>query len=191
MDDSLKKPASFDPARFRMGGTKSAEPTVHKVLTAVPTGKPGKQQFVRTHPDVEWRTECGLLKLEGDERPYIVDREAAQYVALDVKHVQLRLGIDRQGNLFLWPVPLPATDIAENAWNLSQRQIADLAERRWVRMTSNRTIGAYEAFEAGGEIPEPTWPELTFAEILEIAFGHGHVIDDRDHPALRTLRGEL
>ena len=191
MDDNSKKPASFDPARFRMGGTTSAEPPARKVLTAVPTGKPGKQQFVRTRVGDEWRAECGLLKLEGDERPYIVDREAAQYVALDIKHVQLRLGIDRQGNLFLWPVPLPAADIAENTWNLSQRQIADLAERRWVRMTSNRTIGAYEGFEAGAEIPEPTWPELTFAEILEIAFGHGHVIDDRDHPALRTLRGEL
>ena len=191
MGDISKKPASFDPARFRIGGTTSAEPPVRKVLTAVPTGKPGKQQFFRTRVGDDWRTECGLLKLEGDERPYIVDREAAQYVALDIKHVQLRLGIDRQGNVFLWPVPLPPTDIAENTWNLSQRQIADLSERRWVRMTSNRTIGAYEAFEAGGEIPEPTWPELTFAEILEIAFGHGHVIDDRDHPALRTLRGEL
>jgi hypothetical protein len=191
MDDMPKKPASFDPARFRMGGTTSVEPPVRKVLTAVPTGKPGKQQFVRTRVGDEWRAECGLLKLEGDERPYIVDREAAQYVALDIKHVQLRLGIDRQGNLFLWSVPLPAKDIVENSWNLSQRQIADLAEKRWVRMTSNRTIGAYEAFEAGAEIPEPTWPDLTFAEILEIAFGHGHVIDDRDHPALRTLRGEL
>ena len=107
MDDMPKKPASFDPARFRMGGTTSAEPPVRKVLTAVPTGKPGKQQFVRTRVGDEWRAECGLLKLEGDERPYIVDREAAQYVALDIKHVQLRLGIDRQGNLFLWSVPLP------------------------------------------------------------------------------------
>jgi hypothetical protein len=58
-------------------------------------------------------------------------------------------------------------------------------------MMSNNSIGAYEALEAGREIPDPTWPELTFAEILEIAFGHGHVIDDRDHPAIRKLRGEL
>lgn len=191
MDDTPKKPASFDPARFRMGATTSSEPPVQKVLTAVPTSKPAKQQFVRTRVGNEWCAECAIVKLEGDERSYLVDPSVAHLVAHDMKLVQLRLGIDRQGNLFLWPVPLPPTEGAENTWNQSQRQIADLAEKRWIRMTSNRSIGAYEAFEAAGEIPEPIWPELSFAEILEIAFGHGHVIDDRDHPALRTLRGEL
>lgn len=191
MDDTKNKPASFDPARFRMGAASSKDPVVRKVLTAVPAGKPGKQQFVRVRIGDDWRAECGLVKLEGDDRPYIVDPSVAHLAATDMKLVQVRLGIDRQGNLFLWPVPLPAAEGSENSWNQSQRQVADLAEKRWVRMKSNNAIGAYEAFEAGAEIPEPAWPELTFAEILEIAFGHGHVIDDRDHPALRTLRGEL
>ena len=191
MDDTPKKPAPFDPARFRMVTSSSKDPVARKVVTMVPVNKPAKQQFVRTRPGLDWRAECAVVKLAGDERPYIVDPSVAHFVAHDMKLVQLRLGIDRQGNLFLWPVPLPAADGAENQWNLSQRQVADLAETRWIRMMSNSAIGAYEAFEAGAEIPEPTWPGLTFAEILEIAFGHGHVIDDRDHPALRTLRGEL
>ena len=42
---------------------------------------------------------------------------------------------------------------------------------------------------AKGEIPEPTWPDLTFEDILEIAFGKTHIIDNRDHPALRKLWG--
>ena len=191
MDGSPKKPASFDPARFRMSTSSSQDPVAQKVVTLVRVSKPANQQFVRTRTGDDWRTECAVVHLAGDDRPFIVDPSVAHLVAHDMKHVQLRLGIDRQGNLFLWPVPLPPAEGAENPWNQSQRQIADLAERRWVRMTSNRTIGAYEAYEASAEIPEPTWPELTFAEILEIAFGHGHVIDDRDHHALRTLRGEL
>lgn len=191
MDGSPKKPTSFDPARFRMSTSSSQDPVAQKVVTLVRVSKPANQQFVRTRADDGWRTECAIVNLVGDDRPYIVDPSVAHLAATDMKHVQLRLGIDRQGNLFLWPVPLPAAEGPENLWNQSQRQVADLAETRWVRMMSNTAIGAYEAFEAGGEIPEPTWPELTFAEILEIAFGHGHVIDDRDHPALRTLRGEL
>lgn len=191
MDDTPKKPAAFDPARFRMGTSSSKDPVARKVVTLVRVSRPADQQFVRTRTDAGWRTECAIVKLAGEDRPYIVDPSVAHLVAHDMKHVQLRLGIDRQGNLFLWPVPLPPAEGAENQWNQSQRQVADLAEERWVRMMSNNAIGAYEALEAGAEIPEPTWPELTFADILEIAFGHGNVIDDRDHPALRKLRGEL
>lgn len=191
MDDTPKKPAAFDPARFRMGTSSSKDPVARKVVTLVRVNKAAKQQFVRTRTGDGWRTECAVVHLAGEDRPYIVDPSVAHLVAHDMKHVQLRLGIDRQGNLFLWPVPLPPAEGAENPWNQSQRQVADLAEKRWVRMMSNNAIGAYEALEAGAEIPEPTWPELTFADILEIAFGHGNVIDDRDHPALRKLRGEL
>lgn len=191
MDDTPKKPAAFDPARFRMGTSLSKDPVARKVVTLVRVSRPADQQFVRTRTDAGWRTECAIVKLAGDDRPYIVDPSVAHLAIGDMKLVQLRLGIDRQGNLFLWPVPLPPAEGSENSWNQSQRQVADLAEKRWVRMKSINAIGAYEAFEAGAEIPEPTWPELTFAEILEIAFGNGHVIDDRDHPALRTLRGEL
>ena len=186
-----KKPASFDPARFRMSTSSSNDPVAQKVHTVIRVDKPAKQQFVRARVGDLWRTVCATVRLAGDERPYIVDPSVAHLVAHDMKLVQLRLAIDRQGNLFLWPVPLPPAEGVENLWNQSQRQIADLAEMRWVRLMSNNAIGAYEAFEAGAEIPEPTWPELTFAEILEIAFGHGHVIDDHDHPAIRTLRGEL
>ena len=42
---------------------------------------------------------------------------------------------------------------------------------------------------AQGEIPEPTWPDYTLGEILEIAFGPTHLIADREHPALLKLWG--
>jgi hypothetical protein len=191
MTENPQKPSPFDPSRFRITGASSNADISRKVITAIPVRKPGKQQFVRARNGDNWRIECGLLHLEGDERAYIVDPTVAHLVGQDLKRTQLRLAIDRQGNPFLWIVPLPSSDMAENPWHMSHRQIADMAETCWIRMTSNRAVGAYEAFEATGEIPEPTWPELTVSEILEIAFGKSHVIDDRDHPALRKLRGEL
>jgi hypothetical protein len=58
-------------------------------------------------------------------------------------------------------------------------------------MVSNRQLGAYDVFEASGEIPDPKWPEEAFADILKLAFGSSNTIESLDHPALRKLRGEL
>lgn len=91
MDDTPKKPAAFDPARFRMGTTSSKDPVARKVVTLVRVNKAAKQQFVRTRAGDGWRTECAVVHLAGEDRPYIVDPSVAHLVAHDMKHVQLRL----------------------------------------------------------------------------------------------------
>ena len=189
--DTHQKPNPFDPERFRISPNSGSGNITRKLITTIPVRKPKKQAFVRCNSADANRAECGLLTIEGDDRPYIVYPEIAHLAGNELKTVQLRLAIDRQGNNFLWPVPLPPTDGPENTYNQSHRQIADLAETTWLRMSSNRTIAAYEAVEAVGDIPEPVWPELSLAEMIEIAFGKSHLIADRDHPALRKLRGEL
>ena len=63
------------------------------------------------------------------------------------------------------------------------------AEQTWIRLTSNRATESYEPLKAKGEIPEPVWPDKTLEEILEIAFGDAHIIEDRNHPALQRLWG--
>ncbi len=50
------------------------------------------------------------------------------------------------------------------------------------------SLGAYEIFEAASDLPDPEWPEVTFQEVLEIAF-RDRFIKDFDHPVLRRLRG--
>ena len=77
----------------------------------------------------------------------------------------------------------------ENTWNQSQRQVAEIAQNKWVRLQSNMSAGSYDTQVAEGEIPEPIWPTLSFDEILNIAFPPTHIIDSLDHPALRKLRG--
>ncbi len=65
-----------------------------------------------------------------------------------------------------------------------------MAKEHWVRVQSNMSLGAYDIFQAGGNIPGPEWPEVTMEEILQIAF-RGRYIDSLDHPAIRRLRGEV
>lgn len=192
MTDTVQKLSAFDPARFRISPNEMTGSVVSKVLTSVPVRKPGKQEFVRVSTDPEFGLDCGLLTLETDPRPYLVLPDIAHAMLNDVKLVKLRLGITRQNTLFLWPVPqFPRADeAAENTWNRTHREIANRAEKDWIRISANRELGAYEAYVATAQISDPVWPQLKMPEILETAFGESHVIASMDHPALRRLRGE-
>ena len=50
-------------------------------------------------------------------------------------------------------------------------------------------LGAYEMYEAGSLMADPVWPEISFQEILRIAF-RDRIIDRIDHPVVKRLRGE-
>lgn len=184
-----KNSVKMDFSKFKISNKGAALPVTQKVITRVPVSKPGKQQFVRISTDPEHTLDCAILTLEGDDPPYLLSPSIASLVAQDLKIVCLRLTIDRQGNVSLWPVPPIPDDGAENTWNSTQRQVAAMAETQWIRLSSNRAVGCYEAVVAQGDIPEPIWPDLSFEEILSIAFGSTHVIEDRNHPALQRLWG--
>ena len=68
--------------------------------------------------------------------------------------------------------------------------VAQEAMTEWVRVGANMSLGAYEVFIATGKLPEPEWPNLSFEELLGIAFRE-RFIRSLDHPALRCLRGEI
>jgi hypothetical protein len=68
-------------------------------------------------------------------------------------------------------------------------EAADLAKKQWVRVAPNMALGAYDLAVAPNHVAEPQWPELTFQEIIRIAF-LDKMIDTWDHPILRRLRGE-
>ena len=85
---------------------------------------------------------------------------------------------------------LPGPDGKYNEWHRSSAEAAEIAMRKWVRLTANMSLGAYEVFEATGDLPEPTWPDLPFQEILKIAF-RDHIIDSVDHPVVQRLRGAV
>ena len=68
-------------------------------------------------------------------------------------------------------------------------EAAAIAREGWVRLAANMSLGAYDIYEATGNLPDPEWPEIEFGKILEIAFRDKY-IDSLDHPVLQRLRGE-
>ena len=91
--------------------------------------------------------------------------------------------------LFFWPVKLPDTEGRPSSWNDSAREAASEAIVSWVRVQANMGIGAYEYWVAPGDLAKPKFPELTFSELLSIAFKGDRFIDTLDHPVVGRLRG--
>lgn len=185
-------PDPFDPENLRLSQDFATDIGVKKVLRLVPVRKPSNGIFVWVHPDEGYRIQTGVLELREEREIYLVQRELWQHLGTEATFSPRMLftTISRQGVLTLWPVRLPGPDGRIDSWNRSALDAAKLAMTRWVRITANMALGGYDVYEATGELPEPEWPDITFGEILKIAF-KDHFIDSFDHPVLRRLRGEI
>jgi hypothetical protein len=181
-------PDPFDPAALRLSQDFGSMIGVKKVLTVVPCRKPNRHEFVRVRSGEDWRLETGLFEDRVNRDLYLVRRELWDELAGEVYPACLFLAVNRQGDVFLWPVKLPGEGGRTNTWNDSAFAAARLAEKRWVRIASNMGAGMYDTLEAAGELSDPTWPELSFREILRLCF-QGRLIESVEHPAIRALRG--
>jgi len=132
------------------------------------------------------------LELKEDRETYLVAPGLWPELASDPTFSprELVTAINRQGVLFLWPIRLPGTDGKLDDWSRSAMDAADEAKSRWVRITANMSLGAYDVAVASGQVAEPEWPNITFQDIIKIAF-RDKMISEWKHPALRRLRGEI
>jgi len=170
-------------ADFGTGGVK-------KIITTVLVRKPDRHWFVRVRPGEDWRLAVGTIEIKEDRETYLVDPALAVALSSDVVPKMLFTGVARHGVPFLWPIRLPGEDGKLNEWHRSALEAAHRGETCWVRIVANMALGAYEIFEATAALPEPDWPDLTFSQLLEIAF-RDRLIRTMDHPVLRRLRGEV
>ena len=153
--------------------------------------RPDPQQFFRVHPDPEMRLEpAAVLELTDKQETYLVTPDVYGLVSNEVKVKALFTSITRTGVVFLWPVTLPGADGHTNSWSRSAMLAAEHAMTRWTRIRANRYLGGYDIEEPHAVLPEPEWPELTFARAIELAF-RDRLIDTPDHPILRQLRGQI
>jgi hypothetical protein len=163
---------------------------VRKKLVTVPVRRPDRQSFVRVHPDPAWRLDTAVLELKEENETYLVAPELRSELSGEIVAKTLFTATTKQGMPFLWPVKLPAPDGRLDSWNESAAEAARLAMRNWVRIAANRQLGAYEVYEPTGNFPEPEWPDVTFQELVGLAF-KTRFIRTWDDPVLRKLRGEV
>ena len=181
--------SGLDLSTLRLSQNFQAALGVTKRLTTVPVRRAGPQDFFRVHPSPEYALETMLLEFKDDNEVYLVDPSLWHDLAGELVPKVLYVTVSRQGVVRLWPIRLPDEEGKLDDWNRSALEAAEIGKTRWIRLRANRSLGAYEVFEAHGEIPAPEWPDLTLQQIVEVAF-KGKFITSRDHPALRRLRGE-
>ena len=180
------RPDPFDPASLRLDQSFADTVGVKKLLTTVPVHKPNRTWFVRVHSDPNYR--LPVATIEEDREFYLVTPQIAPECPDEITPVTLFTAINRQGVLFLWPVKLPGLNGSYSDWSRSAMEAAEIAQRRWIRVRSNMSLGAYETFEALGQLSEPEWPDVPFGEILRVAF-RNRIVDRTDHPILQRRLG--
>jgi hypothetical protein len=162
---------------------------VKRALLTVPARKPDRQEWVRVRAEEAFRLTTYLLQLKEERTAYLVHPNIAAAVPAKVRPMTLFTAINRQGVTFLWPAQMPDVGGRRNAWAESALDAANLAMKRWVRVVADMSLGAYQAFTAEGALDEPEWPDVTFQELLSIAF-KGRFITTPDHDVLLHLRGQ-
>lgn len=185
-------PNPFDPARLRLPQDFGTTLGVKKALLTIPCRKPSKEWFLQVHPDESYRVQTAVLELKEEREIYLVDPELWPELATSESTFGPRAiftAINRQGVVFLWPIRLPGPDGKLDDWNQSAIEAATMATGKWVRIAANMSLGAYDVFLATAKLPEPEWPEVSFGELLKVAFKNRY-IDTFDHPVLLRLRGE-
>jgi hypothetical protein len=190
MDIPVNPPSIFDDLdALRLPSAVSAFAGTRELLTRVPVKKPSDMRdFIRIHPHPSMALPTAIFEDKDAGETFIVLPAMAAALVGNTKLVKLQTSISRGGIVFLWPIPLPDQSGRSNDWNESQRIAAIEADKRWIRMQSDRTLGAYRVYSAEGEIPDPVWPDMTLSGLLEIAF-RGRVVDRADHAVIRRIRG--
>jgi len=181
-------PDPFDPAALRYSQDFVGMSGVKKLITTVRVKKPNKQDFFRVHPSPDYRATVLMIHLKEDQEYFLVQPSLAQALDGETVAKTIYTVINRQGVVSLWPVTLPPPDGKDNEWWRSERDAAERAMTKWIRLKSNMSLGANEILEGPPCLAEPEWPDMPFKDLLRIAFD-GRLVERLDHPIIKRLRG--
>lgn len=182
-------PGGFDLESLRLPQNYAGQLGVKKVSNTIPPRKPKRQEWVWVHPDPAYRMQAAILEDEENRETYLVLPGIVGELPGMVVPKELVVAITRQNVLLVWPLRLPGEDGRQDAWMQSALEAAALAQTSWIRIAANMSLGAYDIFRPDGELAEPEWPEISFDEIIRIAF-RGRIIETTENPIVQRLRGK-
>ena len=179
----------FDPKRLKISARFREGQDVRKIIVSMPVRKPGRQEFVRTQPDLDMWLETSVLEFKEDRVTFLVDPELAPHLPGEAVAKLLVPAITSHGLLFIWPIRLEDERGRLDDWNTVALEAAEQARTKWVRLMANMGAGRYDVLIAAGTFADPVWPTLSLQRMLSLAF-KDRFIDSLDHPVLKRLRGE-
>jgi hypothetical protein len=188
----LVAPDPFDAKALRLPPAFEHNAGIRRVISTIPVRKPHGQEWLRSHPGEGFSDNFGVITLKDDNETYLLHPDLVGAYENEMTRVRIFVCMSMNKNLFLWPAKLPGSGHRNaDSWNASAIEAAEASMRRKVRIQSNRALGAYEYFFSDNPTPEndPVWPDLTYSEMLRIAFVKpGRFVDNHNHEVLRLLR---
>jgi len=181
---------TFDLNALRLPVEYGVKLEVKKILSNVPVGRPHNQKFFRTHTSPSMTFNAILLTKQGFQERYLVMPDIAQEIRALVQPNELQAAIDRQGNIFLVPIPLPGRDGKRHQWHESLAKAMEAAKTEWTRIEANVDKGCYDFVVAQGVLEQPEWPDYGLDELVEVAF-RGRIINDLEHSVIQSLMGKI
>src|SRR5208282_5122129 len=151
------KPGKFNLDKFRLGQNDYVENAGgRKLLTTIPVRRPAKESWFRSHRDSNFRFPASVIELKEQNELYLVDRALWGELQGESTFIEKLLVpiMTRQQALIIWPIRLPGPDGRLDDWNKSAMEAAEIAREKWIRLSPNKSLGAYEII-AG---PEPQAP---------------------------------
>jgi hypothetical protein len=178
----------WSPEALSLSQNNSTVAVAKKLLVNIPVRKPGAFEFFRVNPDPAYRLDAATIEIGESRETYLVTPSVRAVLPPNYcKPCMLYLTVNRQGVVGIWPVKLQDSDRAL-AWYTSAAEAAEKAMSQWVSIAANMSAGAYDVQIAMVSISDPVWPELTFTEILKIAF-KGRLITSTDHLVIQQRLG--
>jgi hypothetical protein len=192
MSGTAPPPDPFDAEALRLPPSYEANAGIRKVTNTIPVRKPHGQEWLRVHGGEGFSKNYGVIILKGDNEVYLLHPALVGAYENEMTRVRIFVCLSMNKNLFLWPAKLPGSGHKNSdSWNNSAIEAAEAAMKRKIRVQANMGIGAYEYSFSDNPTPEndPVWPDLTYAEMLRIAFAKpGRFVDSHNHEVLRLLR---
>lgn len=91
----------FNLAALKINMAFKEEANVRKILNVLPVRRPKKQEWIRVHPDVAYRGDFAVIKLEADGEYFLVAPAVAREFAKECSYVSIYTGINTNGSVFL------------------------------------------------------------------------------------------
>ncbi len=163
---------------------------VTKVLQTIPVTKPNKQHFIRAHKDDNYVIQVGLIEIKEDNEYYLITNLELCRTVREIEAHHLHLCINRQEQLFFWPLKIPRADSRSNNWDATRGMALRLAKEAWIRVVPNMNTQSYDVLQAKAELSDPVWPDESLEKLLEIAF-QKNIIHDENHHVIKKLQGMI
>jgi len=187
-------PDQLDPRSFRIDQSELDQPVVKTALTAIAIRKPEPLEFIRTHPDREYREgPVRFINLKQNREYYLVAPELYRELRPREYWVgYVFLATNRMGRPFFWIVTTESATGRVCDWYTSAVNCAELAMHAWIQVVADQSAGVYLAAPAEDSelLEEPEWPEQSFKELFSIGFKR-RVVKDLNHPVFKHLRGRV